>query len=411
MLITKILKEKPLHQFDFILIGGGIVGVATALEMQNRHPDARIVLIEKEPGFAAHQTGHNSGVVHAGVYYQPGSLKAEFCRQGADLTRQFCKEHNLPYRRTGKLLVATSPLEYKRMQALEKRCQKNRIKTQAIDRAMLKKMEPDITGLGALLVPATAITDFKRITQKMADLFLAAGGVVKNGRAVTGISEDKNGVTVCLGSQNLTGKYLIACAGLGADRVARMAGIDIDFMIIPFRGEYYQLPKTHANIVKRLIYPIPDPDLPFLGVHLTPMIDGKVTVGPNAVLGFKREGYGSVNISLKDCLEMIRFPGFWKVMKNNFMSGLLETLDSNFKPGYLKRIQKYCPSLALKDLKPYPAGIRAQAVKKDGSLVHDFLFANSPRTFHVCNAPSPAATSAIPISRYICDRAKKNFKL
>ncbi len=400
-----------MNQSDFILIGGGIVGVATALELQNRHPDARIVLIEKEAGFAAHQTGHNSGVVHAGVYYQPGSLKADFCKQGPELTRNFCKTHNLPYQRTGKLLVATDSIEWDRMLALEKRCLQNSIETRRIDKAELKKMEPDITGVGALHVPATAITDYIRITQKMAELFIAQGGMVKTGKAVTGIREDNNCVTVSLGDEKISGNYLIACAGLGADRLARMAGIDVDFMIIPFRGEYYQLPKSRTNIVKRLIYPIPDPDLPFLGVHLTPMIDGKITVGPNAVLGFKREGYGPLNISLKDCFEMFSFPGFWQVIKKNMVSGIQETVDSNYKPGYLKRIQKYCPSLTLKDLQPYPAGIRAQAVKKDGSLVHDFLFAESDRTFHVCNAPSPAATSAIPISRYLCGRVKKKFNL
>ena len=404
-------KGNILDHFDFILIGGGIVGVSTALELKTRYPDIRIALLEKESHFAAHQTGHNSGVVHAGVYYQPGSLKAGFCKEGAALTRTFCKEHTLPFQRTGKLLVATDSLEWERMEALEKRCRQNRIETHRIDQAHLRKMEPNIIGVGALLVPATAITDYKEITRKMADLFVAAGGVIKTGSPVTDVFENKDGITISLGHEKFFGRYLIACGGLQADRLARMTGIDIDFMIIPFRGEYFQLPRSHSRIVTRLIYPIPDPDLPFLGVHLTPMISGAVTVGPNAVLGWKREGYGPLNLSIRDSALMMGFPGFWRVLQKNIASGIRELVDSNYKRGYLKRIHKYCPSLALDDLRPYPAGIRAQAVKKDGTLVHDFLFAESRRTLHVCNAPSPAATSAIPIGRFLCDKAEKKFKV
>ncbi len=277
-LVKLKLKEGTLNPYDFTVIGGGIVGVATALEITRRYPNVRIALIEKERGFAAHQTGHNSGVVHAGVYYQPGSLKASLCKRGAELTRQFCLKHCLPFRKTGKLLVATAPLEWKRMTALKDRCHQNQIDTLLIDYEGLKKMEPNITGLGALLVPATAITDYARITQKMADLFMDAGGTVIKGRAVTGIREDKDLVALSLGQKTITTRYLLTCGGLQADRLARMAGIDIDFQIIPFRGEYYQLPASRSRIVTRLIYPIPDPDLPFLGVHLTPMISGQVTV-------------------------------------------------------------------------------------------------------------------------------------
>lgn len=387
------------------------MGASTALTLKKRHPDAGIVLIEKEVSFAAHQTGHNSGVVHAGVYYQPGSLKAEFCKQGAALTKSFCREHHLPYEQCGKLLVATDPLEFGRMKALEKRCAQNGITTHEINEKNLRSMEPDITGLGALLVPGTAITDYKRITRKMIDLFLTAGGVVKKGHPVTSIREKSDKVVICLGQKKVDADYLMACGGLQADRLARMMNIDIGFMIIPFRGEYYQLPKHRSNIVSHLIYPIPDPDLPFLGVHLTRMVNGSVTVGPNAVLGFKREGYQRVNLDIKDTMGMIGFPGFWHVIRQNFISGIKEMADSNYKPGYLKRIQKYCPKLTYKDLKPYPAGIRAQAVKKDGSLVHDFLFAESFRSLHVCNAPSPAATSAIPIGEYLCHKAEAKFKI
>lgn len=400
-----------MDQFDIALIGGGIVGVSTALAVKTRYPDARVVLIEKENRFAAHQTGHNSGVIHAGVYYEPGSLKADFCKRGAKATMDFCKTHNLPFRQCGKLLVATTPLEMERMKSLEIRCSLNKINTQRIDQHQLNKMEPNIFGLGALLVSATGITDYTRVTSKMADLFKTAGGIIQTGQAVTRIEEDSDKITLYTGKRQLSVRHLIACGGLMADRLARMMEIPIDFMILPFRGEYYRLPDKMSKIVSHLVYPIPDPDLPFLGVHLTPMADGCVTVGPNAVMGFKREGYDKFNVDLVDTAQMLAFPGFWKVIGQNLMSGIKEWIDASYKPGYLKRIQKYCPGLTLKDLTPYPAGIRAQAVKKDGSLVHDFLFAETNRSLHVCNAPSPAATSAIPIGEYLCDRAKIKFNL
>ncbi|MBU4130256.1 MAG: L-2-hydroxyglutarate oxidase [Proteobacteria bacterium] len=405
------VREENLDQFDIALIGGGIVGVSTALTIKTRYPKARVVLLEKENQFAAHQTGHNSGVVHAGVYYQPGSLKADFCKRGAKATMAFCKQHGLPFRQCGKLLVATSPLEMKRMEALEKRCAQNQIHTLPIDRHQLNRMEPHIFGLGALQVPATGITDYTRITAKMADLFKAAGGVVQMGHAVTRIEENNDTVAVFTDTKKLIASHLIVCGGLMADRLARMMGIAIDFMILPFRGEYYRLPDRLSKIVSHLIYPIPDPDLPFLGVHLTPMIDGCVTVGPNAVMGFKREGYGKLNVDPVDTGQMLAFPGFWKVIGRHLKSGINEWIDASYKPGYLRRIQKYCPGLTLGDMTPYPAGIRAQAVGKDGSLFHDFLFSETPRSLHVCNAPSPAATSAIPIGEHLCDRAQAKFNL
>lgn len=400
-----------MNQFDMAIIGGGIVGVSTALAMKTRYPKSRVVLIEKENRVAAHQTGHNSGVIHAGVYYEPGSLKADFCKKGARATMAFCNTHGIAFRQCGKLLVATTPREMKHMDALEIRCTRNEIQTRHIDQNQLNQMEPHIFGLGALQVPATGITDYTKIAAKMADLFTAAGGIIRIGQAVRRIEETCDRVTLYNGSEKLTARYLIACGGLMADRLARMMDIDIDFMILPFRGEYYRLPDRMSKIVSHLIYPIPDPALPFLGVHLTPMIDGCVTVGPNAVMGFKREGYGRFNFDLADTGQMLAFPGFWKVIARHLGSGINEWIDAAYKPGYLKRIQKYCPGLTGADLTPYPAGIRAQAVKKDGSLVHDFLFAQTPRSLHVCNAPSPAATSAIPIGQYLCDRAKTTFDL
>lgn len=390
--------------YDFILIGGGIVGVSTALQLKGRHPGARILLIEKEASLAQHQTGRNSGVVHAGVYYQPGSLKAGFCKKGAVFTAEFCREHALPYERCGKLLVATDALEYERMQALEQRCRKNGIAVQQLTAVELKKREPNINGLGALYVPATGITDYRKITTEMARQFRMLGGEMKTGRAVRQIREENGGVRVLAGKDAFRGHWVVTCGGLMADRLVHMTGINADFQIIPFRGEYYRLPDRHDPIVNHLIYPIPDPDLPFLGVHLTRMIDGSVTIGPNAVMGWKREGYGRVNFDFRDVSDMMRFPGFWKVIGRHFGSGVGELRDSVYKPGYLRRVRKYCSHIRLADLAPYPAGIRAQAVTAAGDLVHDFLFAESERSLHVCNAPSPAATSAMPIGNYICDR-------
>jgi (S)-2-hydroxyglutarate dehydrogenase len=397
--------------YDMAVIGGGIVGVSTALALKQKFCSAAILLVEKEDRFAAHQTGHNSGVIHAGVYYQPGSLKADFCRQGSLATMHFCKEYDLPFRQCGKLLVATTAVEYERMQALEQRCLQNKIEVHQIDRLELTRLEPHIQGLGALLVPATGICDFVKITQKMAALFQSSGGEIQTGSAVTNLTETRDQVVLHTRNQSFSTRYLLVCGGLMADRLAKMMHIDIDFSIIPFRGEYYRLPGHRSGIVSHLIYPVPDPDLPFLGVHLTPMIDNSITVGPNAVLGFKREGYGRLNLNFPDIATMAGFSGFWKVMLRHLGSGIKEQMDSVWKPGYLARIHKYCPSLTTKDLLFHPAGIRAQAVMGDGSLVHDFLFAHTPRSLHVCNAPSPAATSAIPIGRYLRDQAISLFDL
>ena len=387
------------------------MGVATAWQLKQQHPGASILLIEKEPSLARHQTGRNSGVIHAGVYYAPGSLKADFCRRGAAWTMAFCREHGLPYEQCGKLLVATDSLEYERMAALEVRCRQNGIASDRLSEAELRRREPHISGVGALFVAATGITDYTTITARMAALLEGIGGEIRTSAPVRAIEETPRKIRIGLGATSLTTDYLIACGGLMADRLARMMRIPLDFQIIPFRGEYFQLPPKHSRIVTHLIYPIPDPDLPFLGVHLTRMIDGSVTVGPNAVLGWKREGYGRFNADWKDGLEMVTYPGFWKVIRANLKSGLAEIRDSLYRPGYLARVRKYCPSLTMADLKPYPVGIRAQAVTRQGELVHDFLFAASERSLHVCNAPSPAATSAMPIAEYLCAKATEQFNL
>ena len=393
--------------YDFVIIGGGIVGVSTAWQLQIQWPQKKILLLEKEDELSQHQTGHNSGVIHAGVYYAPGSLKAQFCRQGAAATIEFCQHNNIPFEQCGKLLVATDREEYHRMMALAERCRENLIEFELLDAKQLAEREPNVSGVAALLVPASGIVDYRLVTKAMARKFVESGGDIRLSHTVVDLTETSDHIRLDLKSKNgnlsIQSRFLIACAGLAADRIAGMLELPIEFRIVPFRGEYYKLADRREDVVKHLIYPIPNPDLPFLGVHLTRMIDGSITIGPNAVLGFKREGYGRLNFNFKDSWQTFSFPGFWKLAKQHWRSAIDEFKNAWSKQRYLQQAQKYCPQLELADLQNYPAGIRAQAVMKDGTLVHDFLFAESPRSLHVCNAPSPAATSAIPIGRHICE--------
>jgi L-2-hydroxyglutarate oxidase len=390
--------------YDYCVIGGGIVGLATAMKLLEMQGDASVLVLEKEHQLARHQTGHNSGVIHAGIYYAPGSLKADFCRRGAKATKAFCDEHGIPYDSCGKLLVATNASEFARMDDLVERARHNSIEVERLDAAGLRDREPNIVGLGALFVKESAIVDYTRICLGMARLIEQKGAKIELGAEVTRIVETPDEVIVSTSDQEWRAKKLIACAGLQSDRIAKLAGVPTKHQIVPFRGEYYRLRSSHNEIVKHLIYPIPDPSLPFLGVHLTRMIDGSVTVGPNAVLGFAREGYRKFSFDARDVLEYARFPGFWRTIRANLKSGLHEFKNSLFKSGYLEECRKYCPSLTLDDLRPMEAGIRAQAVSEDGALVHDFLFFETQRMLHVCNAPSPAATSAIPIGEMIANK-------
>jgi L-2-hydroxyglutarate oxidase len=395
-------------KYDYTIIGGGIIGISTAWKLQSRYPDKTILLLEKENSLAWHQTGHNSGVIHAGVYYQPGSLKAELCKRGLIETIKICDTFNIPYQQCGKLLVATDETELTRMYSLHQRCIQNGVGAEMISVKLLHEMEPHISGLGAIFVRETGIVDYKRICEVLAKQFQSAGGCIELNREVTAINENDSGITLTLDSGQRHCRFLISCAGLQADRIALLHGLKTDFRIIPFRGEYYRLPERFSGMFSHLIYPIPDPDLPFLGVHLTRMIDGSVTVGPNAVLGWKREGYGRLNFDIDDTLEIMAFRGFWRLFRKHFRYGLGELWASLNKRSYLKQVRKYCPQISLNELLPHPAGIRAQAVFSDGRLASDFLFFETARSLHVCNAPSPAATSALPIAEYLCDRVSEN---
>ncbi|AZE11095.1 L-2-hydroxyglutarate oxidase [Pseudomonas chlororaphis subsp. aureofaciens] len=393
--------------YDYCIIGGGIVGLATAMALLERQPGASLLILEKENVLARHQTGHNSGVIHAGIYYAPGSLKADLCKRGAQATKDFCTQHQIKFEVCGKLLVASTPLEVERMHALYQRSQQNGLKVEQLDAKELQRREPNIVGLGGLFLDATGIVDYKQVCEAMARVIQKAGGEVQLQTRVRAIVETADKVTISSDDKVWSARQLVACAGLQSDRLAALAGVKIDHQIVPFRGEYFRLPAAKNNIVNHLIYPIPDPELPFLGVHLTRMIDGSVTVGPNAVLGLGRENYRKFSINWRDVAEYATFPGFWKTIWNNLGSGTTEMKNSLFKRGYLEQCRKYCPSLEVDDLLPYEAGIRAQAVMRDGTLVHDFLFAETPRMVHVCNAPSPAATSAIPIGQMIAERIRK----
>lgn len=393
--------------YDYCIIGGGIVGLATAMRLLEAQPGCSLVLLEKEDRLAAHQTGHNSGVVHAGIYYAPGSLKAQLCRKGAQAMKEFCAANNIPLDVCGKLVVATDGVELQRMAALESRAAENAIAVERLDAAALREREPNISGLGALLVPSTGIVDYKAVCRAMADAVRKAGGDIRLSTQVTAITESGNGVTVSSTGESWSARKLVACAGLQSDRLARLAGMAIDYRIVPFRGEYYRLRPERNDIVRHLIYPVPDPGLPFLGIHLTRMIDGGVTVGPNAVIGLAREGYPRLSVNLRDICDFASFPGFWKTVLANRASALSELRSSLSKRNYLQQCRKYCPSLELDDFQQSEAGIRAQAVKSDGTLIHDFVFAETGRMLHVCNAPSPAATSSLPIADMIVAKLLK----
>jgi len=383
--------------YDFCVVGGGIVGLATAKALLERHPGATLVLLEKEHALAQHQTGHNSGVIHSGIYYAPGSLKADLCKRGERATKEFCSAHGIPFVTCGKTLVATNALELARLEALVVRARENGIDAERLDEGELRRREPNVTGVGALFVPATAIVDYRAVCAAMARDIQGAGAEIALGAAVTAIRESARDVVVRAGSRSWTAGRLVACAGLQSDRLARLAGLPVTHQIVPFRGEYYRLPSEKNDIIRSLIYPVPDPELPFLGIHLTRMIDGGVTVGPNAVLGLSREGYPKLAVNLRDVAQYLFFPGLWRVLARFRKSVASELKGSLLRSAYLRECRKYCPILTVADLLPYTAGIRAQAVMRDGTLVHDFLFLESERMLHVCNAPSPAGTSAIPI--------------
>ena len=389
---------------DFAIVGGGIVGLATALAVQGRQPGAKVIVLEKEASVALHQTGRNSGVIHAGVYYAPGSLKAQFCRAGAQATRAFCDDHGIAYENCGKLIVATDPDELPRMAALCDRARANGIAIEQVSGPDARSRAPNIEAIAALWSPDTGIVDYAAVARKMAALFADRGGVVITGQQVTGGSEGASGLVIQTKGGTISAGKAVFCAGLHADRMAQVFGLHPDFRIIPFRGEYFVIANQPADLVPCLIYPVPDPERPFLGVHLTRKMGGGFTVGPNAVLAMSREGYAKTDLSPRDLAGALGWPGFWRMLSRNLGPAVSELAASISRGRYLQKVRRYCPQIGLADLKPYRAGVRAQAVARDGRLIDDFLFLESRHSLHVCNAPSPAATAAIPIADHIADR-------
>jgi len=391
---------------DLAVIGGGIVGCATARAVLARHPGLKIVLFEKEAKLAAHQTGHNSGVIHAGLYYRPGSLKAATCTSGREAMYAFCEEHGVPHQRCGKIVVAVEGKEITALEELERRGVANGLNgLQRLSAEELQGHEPHVRGVAGLFVPQTGIVDYVRVTQVMAEHIRAGGGIIHLNTPVRQIGKDPGGeYRLQAGSNTVLVRGLVNCTGLHADRVARAAGMHPDLRIVPFRGEYYQFKPERSTLVKHLIYPVPDPQMPFLGVHFTRMIDGTVEAGPNAVLAWQREGYRRGDISLYDLADTLSFGGFWKLAARFWRVGLEEQGRSFSKRLFVKSLQRLMPEISQDDLVPGESGVRAQAVDGEGRLVDDFRILTEGRMVHVLNAPSPAATASLSIGEYIAER-------
>ena len=386
------------------MVGGGILGLATARQLLATHPDASVTVLEKEARWGAHQTGHNSGVIHAGVSYPPGSLKARLCRDGNASMVAFCRQYGLPVEVCGKLIVATSDAELPRLRALYQRARDNGLAVELLTSRQATDFEPYVRCVAALRVPSTAIVDFAAVADTLARLLLDAGATLRTRAEVRAIQVTSREVRVETTAGDVTGDVLVNCAGLHSDRIARLAGLRPPAAIVPFRGEYYQLRPERRSLVRGLIYPVPDPALPFLGVHLTRGIDGSVHAGPNAVLALAREGYRWGRISARDVAEVLSYPGAWRLIRRHARYGIGELRRSVSRRRFAAAVARLVPELTAADLCPAPAGVRAQAVAPDGTLVDDFLFVEARRQVHVVNAPSPAATSAFEIAKEIVAR-------
>lgn len=397
------------YDCEVLIIGAGIVGLSTAYALTRAAPGTRVLVLDKEPEIGAHQTGHNSGVIHSGIYYRPGSLKARYAVQGATEMVKFCAEHDLPHEVTGKLIVATDRAELPRLHALAQRGRENGIPVHELGPAQISEQEPQVTGLAAIHVATTGVCDFPAVARRLAELAADAGAEVRLGAAgeVRMIARRAaEGVAVRTADGGvIRAKALVNCAGLHCDRVARLAGDAPGMRIVPFRGEYYELAEGRRDLVRGLVYPVPDPAFPFLGVHLTRGIDGGVHIGPNAVPALAREGYGWRRVRARDLAGTLAYPGSWRIARRHWRYGAMEIRHSLSKPSFVSAVRRLLPAVTEADLVPAEAGVRAQAVLRDGTLVDDFLFASGPRTIHVLNAPSPAATASLPIGREVARRA------
>jgi L-2-hydroxyglutarate oxidase LhgO len=388
--------------YDIAVIGGGIVGLSFAMRVSERFPRLRLVVLEKEAGVARHQTGHNSGVIHSGVYYKAGSLKARLCVEGARAMVEFCSRHGIPYEVCGKLIVATNPEEIARLDVLLAQGVANGLEgLRLLEGAAMLDIEPHVGGVRALLVPSTGITDYVAVTAKYAEIAAGRGAEVKTSAGVVGFDISGNGVVVRTRAGEFSARYVVNCAGLYSDRLARMAGDDPGMILVPFRGEYYDLAAPRQELVRGLIYPVPDPRYPFLGVHFTRRIQGNVDAGPNAVLAFQREGYRWRDFDLGETMEVFMDAGFRAMARQHWRNGLAEFRRSLRKREFVRSCQRLVPDVRMEDMTPGGSGVRAQAVGTDGALVDDFRFVARERFLHVLNVPSPAATASLPIGREI----------
>jgi (S)-2-hydroxyglutarate dehydrogenase len=391
-------------QYDVIIIGGGAVGLATALQTLRRKPSAKVIVIEKESDVARHQTGNNSNVIHSGIYYKPGSLKATNCIRGYSQLLEFCDEQRIPYNLCGKVIVATDEREIPLLENIYVRGQQNGLTgLKKLSLGELKEIEPHVAGISGIYVPQTGIIDYKLVADKYAVVIRSKGGEIRLGEKVTDIRTSPDKVTVITDQSTYEGKLVVNCAGLYSDKIAALTNGKIDVKIIPFRGEYYKLKKEKEYLVKTLIYPVPDPNFPFLGVHFTTMINGGVECGPNAVLAFRREGYKKSDISFSELAETLAWPGFHKIASKYWRTGFGEMYRSFSKAAFTKALQKLIPEIEEGDLAPGGAGVRAQACDRTGGLLDDFLILEERNAIHVCNAPSPAATSSLAIGETVSD--------
>jgi L-2-hydroxyglutarate oxidase len=395
---------------SIIIVGGGIVGLATAHVLCQRYPQKHITVLEKEPSLAYHQTGRNSGVLHSGIYYKPNSLKAINCRTGKQLMEDFCKREGIPFKRVGKVIVATDEKELLALNNVFARGQANGVQCELISRERLLELEPHVTSaIAAIHVPETGIVDYKQVCLCLADKLSAAGHTIVLGAEVTAIIERPGELTAITTAGEFKGDFLVNCAGLHSDRVTKMSAGQAPAQIIPFRGEYFELKPEAWHLCNALIYPVPDPGFPFLGVHFTRMISGGVECGPNAVLAFAREGYFLNNINSRELWETLSYPGFRKLAGRYWKTGLGEMWRSASKAAFVKALQRLIPDIRSEHLEAAPAGIRAQALAPDGSLLDDFAFHESPRIVNVINAPSPAATSAFSVAETVVDKLEDHF--
>ncbi|MCC7107363.1 MAG: L-2-hydroxyglutarate oxidase [Chloroflexi bacterium] len=398
--------------YDVTIVGGGILGLATARELLGRHPSLRLVVLEKEERLGQHQTGHNSGVIHSGIYYAPGSLKAKLCVDGGQRLKAYCDERGIPYERRGKVIVATEESELPRLEELHRRGTSNGVQgLEMVGPERLREIEPFAAGIRALYSPNTSIVDYARVAAAYADDVRERGGEILTAHEVKAVTRQDGEILLETTGGAVRGRHIVSCAGLQADRVAELTGSSPDPAIVPFRGDYYTLKPQARSLVRGLIYPVPDPAFPFLGVHFTKRINGEIWAGPNAVLAFAREGYRRLDVVPADLLETLRHPGFQQVAKQYWKIGLGEMYRDVWKAVFVRDLQRYVPIVAGDHLTFGPSGVRAQAISADGKLVDDFIVDHAERVIHIRNAPSPAATSSLALASLICDRADESFEL